>query len=193
MSGALILVVALVVLCACTSGPSASDPDAPSTSASGHPQPAPSRYASVADMNPCEILTAAEQKDLQVRPGSVMHSENVDSCGWLEKSGLSVFDVSLWKRSATFVTSVLSADQSLASTVHIGQVTPTSVNGRSALQYRRQSPGAVPGACGVFLVVDDSSSVQVEWHFGSPCEADQMKDQWDRTVAAVESKLPPRG
>jgi hypothetical protein len=48
-----------------------------------------------------------------------------------------------------------------------------------------------PGACGLFLVIDDASSVQIEWHLGSPCEGDQSKDQWDRVVAAIEAKLPP--
>jgi hypothetical protein len=189
----LVTVLALAVLGACSHGPSVSDPQASATSAAVPAQPTPSRYASMAGVNPCEILTAAEQKDLQVRPGSVARRETFDSCGWLEPSGLALFDISLWRRSASFVTSALSADQPLAGAVHIGQVTQTSVNGRPALQYRRQSPGAPPGACGIFLVVDDASSLQIEWHFGSPCEGDQMHDQWDRAVAAVEAKLPPRG
>jgi hypothetical protein len=185
----------LAVLAACTSDSSAPGAATPSKPASSAARPTPSRFASMADMDPCGIFTADEQQDLVVHPGPLSTpGENLESCSWLAQSGASLFDVSLWKRSAGFVTTALSQPDPLTGRIGLfGQIKQTSVNGRPAFQYRRQSQGMPPGACGVQLAIDDASSVGFEWHAGQPCEGDQTKAHWDRALAVIESKLPPAG
>lgn len=139
-----VLVVLLMVaaLAACTSDPSPSSTDASSRPTSSTAEPTPSRFASVVDMDPCGVLTTAEQQDLQVQPGPPSPGENFDSCSWLLGPGFSLFDVRLWRRSASFATAVLSDKSNpVFKNLLIAQVRPTSVNGRPALQYRRQSEG----------------------------------------------------
>nr|MDT0663363.1 DUF3558 family protein [Micromonospora sp. DSM 115978] len=188
-SGVLVAVFALAALVACGSNPAA--PSEPTSSA---PEPTPSRFDSVADVDPCELLTAAEQEDLKVQPRPLTSTTTGRSCSWLAQSGFSLFTVSLWQRSADQVMTAL-GDQSgpVSNLGYTGEFTPTSLNGRSAFEYRRQTEGMPPGACGMLLAVDDASSVQFEWHAGAPCEGDQTEDHWDRSLTAIEAKLPPVG
>lgn len=196
MTKVLVALLVLATLTACTADSSPSRTAPPSGPASSIPEPTPSRFTSVADMDPCGILTTVEQKDLGVQPGSLVRGENFDSCSWLiGPSGPSLFDVRLWRRSAGFVTAALSdkSDPVLSRTGLIAQIKQTSVNGRPAFQYRRQSQNLPPGACGIFLAIDDASTVQIEWHIGSPCEGDRTKDQWEDGILTIEAKLPTRG
>jgi len=82
------------------------------------------------------------------------------------------------------------SDPLLAGIGYASQITQTSVNGRPAFQYRRVSDGLPPGACGVFLVIDDASAVQIEWHAGAPCTGDQTRAEWDQVLTMIESRLP---
>jgi hypothetical protein len=188
-TGVLVAVFALVALVACGSNPAA-----PSEPTSNAPEPTPSRFDSVADVDPCELLTGAEQDDLKVQPSPRPSTTTGRSCSWLA-SGISLFTLRIWQRSADQVMTALSQPSGplTPDLGYTGEFTPTQLNGRSAFEYRRQREGMPPGACGILLTVDDASSAQFEWHAGAPCEDDQTKVDWDRALAAIEAKLPPVG